>query len=143
MTSPLVNPEGYSTLSRLLSESCRPSTSVVMLWLRAGLTGSRGLLRLRGSLARGRVPLAGRLGRLDAGFQRRHQVDDLRLLGRRLRHLELLAGRLLGDQIEHLLAVVVVELVGLEVVGERLDERFGHLDLAIGDVDVLQSAQLI
>ncbi len=74
---------------------------------------------------------ARRLGRLDAGFQRRHQVDDLRLLGRHLRHLELLAGGLLGDQLEDLFAVVVAVLLRLEGAGQGLHERLGHLHLAL------------
>ena len=89
MTSPLVNPDGYSTLSRLderqrvVPVDRRSSTAVALDARRLAVAQpptSWPWPRLRR-----RVALAGRLGRLDAGLERRHQVDDLRLLGRRPR----------------------------------------------------------
>src|SRR5262245_11339933 len=121
MTSPLVNPDGYSTFSRFDSSSWWPSTSTVTA-VRFGATPRSGrLLGLGLARRRRRMALARRLGRLDAGLQRRHQVDDLRLLGGHLGHLELLAGGLLLDQVEDLLAVVVVVLVGGELIRQRVD----------------------
>src|SRR5204863_7747338 len=79
-------------------------------------SGLRGLALLGRGLLRGRllgpallVPVAATLlGRGQTRFQRGHEVDDGgRLGGLRLGH-DLLAGRLLVDELEHPLAVVVV-----------------------------------
>jgi hypothetical protein len=70
------------------------------------------------------MPLAGRLGSLDAGFQGGHHVDDFRLLIGNRRELELLPGRLLGDQVERLDSVVVLVLVGVELGRQRPNQYF-------------------
>ena len=44
------------------------------------------------------------------------------------------------DQVEHLVAVGVLELLGLERLGERLDELRRHLELAVADLDVVEIA---
>src|SRR5207302_1547837 len=93
MTWPLVNPlAGYITLSRFDSVSCRPPTSTVV----------SGLALLR-------------LGLGQAGLEGGHEIDDGGgSLGDGLGH-DLLAGRLLLDELHDLLAVLVVELVGVEL----------------------------
>jgi hypothetical protein len=58
------------------------------------------------------MPRAGFLRGGDAGFERRHHVDDLRGLPRHRWQLELLAGRLLGDEVQDLEPVVVLVLGG-------------------------------
>ena len=72
-------------------------------------------------------------GALEARFERGHQVEHLgRRLGLGLGD-DLLAGRLLVDELEELLAVLVVVLLRLEVAGERLDELGRHRELALAD----------
>src|SRR5215216_3138640 len=109
MTWPFVNPVfGYMTLSRLDSESRRPSTSTWTLvaatylflggrLLRGGTTALR-LAALRLLLAR---PVAGRaLGGGDRSLERRHQVGHLlRLFRWRLDH-DGLALRLALDHVQ-------------------------------------------
>src|SRR5262245_17798940 len=148
MHSPFVVPvSGYRTLSRFEMLSCRPATSTVVDGFAAAMGEPlRGLARPRLDrlhvlalrLARGRrdgnwisgagrMALAGVLRRFHARLERGHEVHDLRRRSLDHRRLELLAGGLALDEIEHLLAVVVVEAVGLERPSERLDERLGHL----------------
>src|SRR5215211_7654502 len=67
---------------------------------------------------------------LDRLAQSGHQVDDLCIL-LFLRLRELLPLRLLADQLQELLAVVVVVLVRLERIAQVLHERLRHLDLAV------------
>src|SRR5271165_3988074 len=107
-------------------------------WLSLGL-------RLAPRFAGGAVPVRrlrrfapARLGLLvfpahggEAGLERGHQVGrGVELLGLRLDR-DLLAGGLALDQVEHLLAVFVVELRGLEFGRQRVDQLFGHLQLAV------------
>ena len=65
----------------------------------------------------------------------------------RLRRLgldgDLLAVGLALDQLEHLLAVLVVVLRGLEVRRQRVDQLLGHLELAVGGLEVLGRGQLV
>src|SRR4029450_5796525 len=169
MTSPLVNPtSGYSTFSRLLRRSCRPSisTSTPSGAMRVGsgglaLASSR---RLLGRLRRCLGGLLRRLHRLDGGgsnlvlgdvartrggagtgglrlahacFERREEVDDLRSRRRWYGRLDrLLTGGLALDEAEHLLAVLVLELRGIECRCQRLDQLLGHRELALGDLDL-------
>ena len=107
---------------------------------RLGLRLGGRLLRLGAAVAVG-VLVA---HRVEARLERRHQVGNLLLLlvGRRL-HGDLLAGRLALDEVEDLLAVGVVVLVGLERSRERLDELLGDVELALGDVDVGRGRDLV
>ena len=91
----------------------------------------------------GRVTFAGCLGRFDAGLQRGHEVHDLRRRSRRLGQLELLPGRLLGDQVEHLHPVVVLVLGRVERGAQRLDEHLRHLHLTVAHFDALEPGQLL
>jgi hypothetical protein len=70
------------------------------------------------------VSSPGRLGCLDAGLERRHHVDDLRLGRLDGWELELLAGGLAADQVEDLDPVVVLVLVGVELGGQRPNQYF-------------------
>ncbi len=51
---------------------------------------------------------------------------------------DLLARRLALDQLEHLLAVLVAVLLRLEVRRQRVDQLLGHLQLAVGDLEVVR-----
>ena len=89
--------------------------------------------------------LAG-LGVLDRGearLERRHQVGHLLRL--RLLRLDgdLLAVRLALDQLEDLLAVLVVVLRRLEVRGQRVDQLLGHLELAVRGLEVLRLGHVV
>ena len=76
------------------------------------------------------------------GERRFERGDEVEHLGRRLDlglGDDLLARRLALDEVEQLLAVLVVVLLGLELVGrERLDELARHRALALGELDVLR-----
>ena len=111
--------------------ACRPAARAASA-SSAASSSSRAAGRLGGRVAR-----AGRLGVANAGLQRGHEVDHL-VLGRRGgRGHELLAGRLAVDQVEHLVAVAVLVALGLERLGERLDQLAGHGQLAVAHVDVV------
>ena len=72
-----------------------------------------------------------RAGAGQAGLERGHEVEHLgRLLGRGRRD-DLLARGLALDQREHLFAVLVVVLLGIELARERVDELARHLELAL------------
>ena len=85
----------------------------------------------------------GLLGCRDARFERRHDVDHLRLLGGDLGDLELFAVGLHLDERHHCFAVLVVILLGLEVGGERRDERLGHRDFLVVDLDRIESLEFV
>src|SRR5580704_7089545 len=117
-----------------------------------GRLGRRLLLRRRGAAGRG--PLGGRAatcalgarlgGRLDAGVERLHQVDDLGGRLRRLLDHDLVALALLLDQRLDLFAVRVVVALGVPVGLHRLDEQLRHGELAVADlVRVGQLGQLV
>ena len=55
----------------------------------------------------------------------------------------MLARRLALDEREHVLAIGVVVLLGIEVRGQRLDELVGDRELAIVDLDVLDGRDLV
>src|SRR5947209_10532481 len=119
MTWPLVNPaSGYRTLSRLDSLSCRPSISTSTEAAAAALTASLVFL----------------LHRRQARLQGGHQVDHLGWLLARLLHHDLLARRLLLDEGEDPLSVIVLVLRGVEVGREGVGELAGHLLLPVGHV---------
>src|SRR3954447_15759430 len=149
MTSPLVKPvSGYSTLSRLVSFSWRPSMVAVVFSGTRRVYPPEGALRAlplaRGRLLRGsldgpcrlgflglavsrlvvggpscRVALARLLRRRHARLEGGHEVDDLVSSGRlRGRHQFCLAGSLALDQLEHPVAVGVLVLVRLERSGQ-------------------------
>ena len=89
------------------------------------------------------MALPRRLGLLHARLERGHEVDDL-VLGHHLRrrHDLGLAGRLALDEVEHLVAVGVLEAVGVEVVRQRGDELASHVELLLGQLDVLEVGDL-
>ena len=89
------------------------------------------------------MALASGLGGFDAGLERRHHVDDLRLLILHGRQLELFPGGLAADQVEDLDPVLVGVLVGVELGGQRPDQHLGHLHLAVSDGDVPEARQLL
>ena len=92
-----------------------------------------------------RLRLAGLrvLDRREARLEGGHQVGDLlRLLVRRLDR-DLLAVGLGLDQLEHLLAVLVVVLRGLEVRRQRVDQLLGHLELAVRGLEVLGRGHVV
>src|SRR6266545_3058650 len=70
------------------------------------------------------------LGGLDALAQGLHEVLDLRLRGTALGQHDLLALRLVPDQLQHTLAVLVVVALRIPFGSERSDELLGHLELA-------------
>src|SRR5438876_581770 len=72
---------------------------------------------------------------LDGGLQRLHQIDHLGGFGLG-DHLDLLACHLLLHDLKQSLPVFVVELLGVEFVGQVLDEAGGHLDLLGTDLHV-------
>ena len=70
-------------------------------------------------------------------LERRHQVGRLRRRGRLGGGRDhLLALRLALDQRQDLVAVLVAVLGGVEVGGERVDQRLGHLELLLGRLAV-------
>ena len=73
-----------------------------------------------------------RAGAGQAGFERGHEVEHLGRLLRRGRGDDLLAGGLAVDQRQHLVAVLVVVLLGVEVPRQRLHELARHVELAFG-----------
>ena len=78
------------------------------------------------------------LGRLDAGAQRGHEVDDGAGGRLRLGRRDDLAALDLGlDHGLQRLAVLVLVLRGVELAGERLDEAAGHRQLLRAHLDVL------
>ena len=156
MTSALVNPvAGYSTLSRLRERELAAvdGDGGAARGLAAGASGPvrracglGGVLalvavagrRLRprpsgGGLGRlrpvRRVAACGLLGRLHARLSAAIRSTTCGAAAGRLGRLELLAGGLLPDEVEHLLAVVVVVPLRLERAGQRLDELLGHRQL--------------
>src|SRR5947207_1691004 len=87
------------------------------------------------------VPLA---NRIEARLQRAHEVrhrSRLLLLGRL--DGDLLAGGLSLDESEHLLAVGVAVLLGLELAGERVHELLGDVELAIGGADLAVARDVV
>src|SRR5437867_3257536 len=68
------------------------------------------------------------LGLFDRLAQRLHQVHDLRGL-RSLRGFDDLAFHLGVDDLHHSLFVLVLVALGIEAVGEALDQGLGHLEL--------------
>src|SRR5215208_6015455 len=106
--------------SRSLFSGC------TLLRARLGAAAAR-LARPR--LAAAALRCAGTLRPLDRLAQRLHQVDHLRLALLGLR--KLLALRLRLDQLEQLLAVVVVVLLRLELLAQVLHERRRHLHLGL------------
>src|SRR4029453_8900952 len=99
-----------------------------------------GLLRRLSPPRRSLLPVLLFLRSLDGLAQRSHQVDDLRLL-LLLRLRELLALRLRAEQLEQLLAELVVVALGLEGAAQVLDERLRHLDL--GGLELALAADLL
>ena len=86
--------------------------------------------RLLGCRSRRRRRLLG-AGAGQARLERGHEVEHLgRLLGRGGRH-DLLARGLALDEREHLLAVLVVVLLGIELAGERVHQLARHVQLAL------------
>src|SRR5438067_1010618 len=112
MTSPLLNPvSGYSTFSRFVSFSCRPS---IVTRLSVTIAYADFLLRGAAFLAAGFVLVAA--ASPSAGFEGGHEVDDLvRTDGLGRRDQLGLARRLALDEIEHTVAVGVLELLRREV----------------------------
>ena len=90
-----------------------------------------------------RLAVAVALDRREARLERGHEVGHLLGLRRLGLHGDLLAGGLALDQLEHLLAVLVLVLLGLEVRRERVDQLLGHLQLAVGDLEVLGLGQVV
>jgi hypothetical protein len=72
-----------------------------------------------------------------------HEVDDLGRLLDQGRGDDLLAGRLLLDDLEELLAVGVGVLLGLEVARQRLDELPRHVELLLARRDVVAAGDLL
>ena len=100
----------------------------------AGAASSSELSEPSSDVLDGRLA-AGGLGGRDRLLQRGEQVDDLAGgLGRGLGALDLAALDLGLDQRLDRAGVVVLELGGVEVAGQGLDEHVGHLDLGVLDV---------
>src|SRR3712207_8694515 len=78
-----------------------------------------------------RVALPRLLRGRDAGLQRRHEVDHLGRLGRRSHLDDLLARRLALDQLEHLVAVRVPVLLGLDRKSTRLNSSHANISYAV------------
>ena len=107
------------------------------------LTGAGAASSLLDVTRTGGVTRTGRLRRAHARLERGEQIDDLRRRRRGHRRLDrLLAGRLPLDEAEHLLAVLVLELLGIERRCQRLDELLGHRELALGDLDLVRFLDL-
>src|SRR5947208_6238493 len=115
------------------SRRCGLMTATTSFIAPAARLSGGGLLLPRARLPGGRRRRRSLLRLLHARLQRLHEVDDLRLLG--LGHVLDLAAVDLGlDDVLQGLPVLVLELLGLEVVGEVLDEALRHLDLLRADL---------
>src|SRR5689334_309418 len=95
-------------------------------------------------LARRLLGLLGGLGRLllaEARAKRVHQVDHVADGGPRLCS-DGLAVALLVDEVNQRRFIVVLELLGLELPGLRVDDVLGEIEHFLGDFDVLDLVKI-
>ena len=90
-----------------------------------------------------RLAVAVVLDRRQARLEGSHQVRHLGRRGRLRLDRDLLARGLALDQVEHLVAVLVAVLGGVELARQRVDQLLGHLQLALGRLQVLGLRQVV